>query len=141
MLSIVLELVGGLYGSTLRRNIRRMMLNVALMLLALLAWMVAAGFGLSLTYLWLQRSEGTMPALAIISGGCVVLGLILLLVALLVRRWGRASKLSGATSKAERVHVERMLEEAVAAIQGSRESMLAAAAMALVAGILVARRL
>lgn len=141
MLSIVLELVGGLYGSTLRRNIRRMMLNVAFMLLALLAWMVAAGFGLSLTYLWLQRSEGTMPALAIISGGCVVLGLILLLVALLVRRWGRASKLSGAASKAERVHVERMLEEAVAAIQGSRESMLAAAAMALVAGILVARRL
>jgi hypothetical protein len=81
MLSIVLKLVSGLYRSASKRSMRRMMLTAALTLLALLAWMVAAGFGLSLAYVWLQR-EGTVPALAIMSGGCIALGLILLLVAL-----------------------------------------------------------
>jgi hypothetical protein len=145
MLSIVLKLVGDLYGAALRHSVRRMMLTAALMLLALSAWIGAAGFGLSLAYVWLQRSEGTMAALAIVGAGCVALGLILLLGALLARRqrrWRGASGLSGGTSNAERVPVERMLEEAVAAIQGSsRESILAAAALALAAGMVVGRRL
>jgi hypothetical protein len=89
--------------------------------------------------------EGTMPTLAIMSGGCVVLGLILMLVVLLYRRQRHqsgAAELSDVTSKMERVGVERMFEEAVAAIQGdSRESILAAAASALVTGFVVGRRL
>jgi|ERR1700761_8361654 len=142
MLSIVLKLVGGLYRSALRRSIRRMMLVAALTLMALLAWMVAAGFGLSLTYVWLQRVEGTAPALAIISGGCIALGLILLLIAWVGRRRRGASELSAATSKTEHGHIERMLDEALAAIRGSAgESLLAAAALALVAGIALGRRL
>jgi hypothetical protein len=145
MLSIVLKLVSGLYRSALRRSMRRMMLIVALTLLALLAWMVAAGFGLLLAYVWLQPVEGTAPALAIMSGGCIALGLILLLVALFGwrhRRWRGASELLGATSKTERIHIEPALKDGVAALQGStQESILAAAALALVTGIMLGRRL
>lgn len=145
MWAIVLNLVRGLYGAALKRSIRRTMLTLALTLMALLAWMVAAGFGLSLAYVWVQRVEGTMPALAITGGVCALLGLVLLFVSLLGRqqdRWRGISKLLGKTSGADQGDVWRMLDEAISTIEtGSQEPIWAAAAVAFVTGIMVGRRL
>ena len=63
-----------------KRRILALSVTVALTLAAVAIVLVAIGFGLSLLYVWLQQLYGSMPALAIIAGGCVALGLTLFLI-------------------------------------------------------------
>ena len=108
-----------------------------LALFALVALLVAAGFALSLLYVWLQQIYGTMIALAIVAGGCALLAVILLALAMLRPR------------RRQHAHVpqpaptgNRTLDEAITAMQqGSRESMLAALALAVVTGVTLGRKL
>ena len=126
-----------------QRRIHVLKVTAALTLAAVAAVLVAIGFGLALLYVWLQQIYGTMPALAIIAAGCAVLGLILFLIAFLRpasrgRPIRRAADSSGGTIATG----ERAIDEAVAAVQqGSRETMLTALALALVAGVTLGRKL
>jgi hypothetical protein len=127
----------------LKRRVHALKLTAALALAAVAAVLIAIGFGLSLLYVWLQQIYGTMPALAIIAAGCAVLGLILFLIAFLrpasrPRPIRRDADASGGTIAGG----ERAVDEAIAAVQqGSRETMLAALSLALVAGVIVGRKL
>ena len=101
------------------------------------ALLVAAGFGLSLLYVWLQQIYGTMIALAIIGGGCALLALILLALAMV--RPGRRQR---AHAPQPALTGNRTVDEAITAMQqGSRESMLAALALAVVTGVTLGRKL
>ena len=117
----------------LRRKLRALTVTAVLLLVACAALLTAAGFGLALLYTWLQGLYGTLAALAIVGGGCAGLALILILAATLrpsPRR--RAPPPSG----------DRAMDEAIAAIkQGSRESMLAALTLAVLAGVNLGRRI
>jgi type VI protein secretion system component VasK len=121
-----------------KQRIRSLTVTLMLTLVAVAVVLVAIGFGLSLLYVWLQQLYGTMPALAIIAGGCAVLALILFMIAFLrPASRPRVEAPEPATGSAQ-----RSIEEAVAAVQqGSRESMLAALALALMAGVTVGRKL
>ncbi len=143
MLSSALNLALRLFRFDLKRSVHSMIVTMALTLAALLAWVIAAGFGLSLLYIWLDRIEGTMLALTIIAGGGATLGLVLLLIAFLRpnRRRREAFEPRRRPVEARLAGSERMLDEAITAMQrGSRESMLAAVALALVAGLIVGRK-
>ena len=124
-------------------RIHALKVTAALTLAAVAVVMVAIGFGLSLLYVWLQQIYGTMPALAIIAAGCAVLGLILFLIAFLrpashPRAIRRDADVSGGTIASG----ERPIDEAIASVQqGSRETMLAALSLALVAGVILGRKL
>ncbi len=142
MLSTALNLALGLFRFDLKRSVRAMIVSTMLTLAALLAWVVAAGFGLSLLYVWLERSEGTVLALSLLAGGCAVLGLILLLIAFLRPRRRQVPEPQHRTLKAGLAGSEQMLDEAITEMQrGSRESMLAAVVLGLVAGMMVGRKL
>jgi len=121
-----------------KQRIRSLTVTLMLTLVAVAVVLVAIGFGLSLLYVWLQQLYGTMPALAIIAGGCAVLALILFMIAFLrPASRSRVEAPEPATGSAQ-----RSIEEAIAAVQqGSRESMLAAVALALMAGVTVGRKL
>jgi len=140
MLGALIKLGMTLVTLDLRRRLRALTVTAVLTFVALAILLVAAGFGLSLLTVWLQQVAGTMPALAIIAGGCALAGLALLAVALLRPR-RRAPR--RAAPQAERsAATERMIEDAIAAVrQGSRESMLAAVALALVTGVILGRKL
>ena len=123
-----------------KARIRSMTVTVVLTLAAIPVVLIAIGFGVSLLYVWLQQMYGTMPALAIIAGGCAGLALILLMIAFL-RPKGRPQRVASAPERALGSG-ERAIEDAVAAMQqGSRETMLAALALALVAGVTLGRKL
>jgi hypothetical protein len=125
----------------LRRSLRALTVTAVLTLIALAILLVAAGFGLSLLTVWLQQALGTMPALAIVAGGCALAGLSLLAIAFL--RPGRRPPHRVAPPPAGRDgSTERMIDEAIAAMQqGSRESMLAAVVLAVVTGVILGRKL
>lgn len=121
-----------------KQRIRSLTVTLMLTLVAVAVVLVAIGFGLSLLYVWLQHLYGTMPALAIIAGGCAVLALILFMIAFL----RPASRPRVEAPEPAIGSAQRSIEEAIAAVQqGSRESMLAALALALVAGVTVGRKL
>ena len=123
-----------------KQRIRALTVTLMLTLVAIAAVLVAIGFGLSLLYVWLQQLYGTMPALAIVGGGCAALALVLFMIAFL-RPASRPRPHVEAPDPAVG-HAQRSVEEAVAAVQqGSRESMLAAIALAVVAGVTLGRKL
>ena len=85
-----------------------------------------------------------MIALAIMAGGCAVLALIFLGFAF----WRPQSKRKAALRAASQADsgastgTEQMLHEAMTAMQqGSRESMVAAVALALVTGVMLGRKI
>lgn len=140
MLASFIKLAASVARFDLRGRLRALTITVVLALLALVALLVACGFGLSLLYVWLQQTLGTMPALAIIAGGCAVLALILL--ALAFARQGRRSPHRAPPRGEHDASTERVIEDALAALkQGSRESMLAAVALAVVTGVILGRKL
>jgi len=124
-----------------KRRIRAFSVTAVLMLTAVAAVLVAAGFGLSLLYVWLQQIYGSMPALGIIAGGCAALGLILFAAAF----WRPTPQPRPVHHEAVAPEIEaakRSFDEAVVTLQkGSRESMLAALSLAIVAGIALGRKL
>ncbi len=125
------------FGAGLRRKLRAVTVTMVLLLFALLALLTAAGFGLALLFVWLQGLYGTMAALAITGGGCT--GVAVLLVLAMMLRGRRAP----ATAPRPIVATgQKTVDEAIAAIQqGSRESMLAALTLAVIAGVSLGRKL
>ena len=124
-----------------RQRLRALTWTAALALAGVTILLVAAGFGLSLLYVWLQQIYGTMPALAIVAGGCAAVALLLFMLAFLRpasrRRYDRAE-----IPRASSTSQQRTVDEAIAAVQqGSRESMLAALAVAVIAGMSLGRKL
>lgn len=146
MLSAALNIVLGVFRFDVKRSVRSMTITVALVVAAVVALLIGAGFGLSLLYFWLESTEGTVLALTIIAAaGCAVLGLVLLLFAFARPKRRDPRKAFAPHYKPHEPGMagsERMFDEAIAAMQkGSRESMLAAVALALVAGMMAGRKL
>lgn len=145
MLSTALNIVLGVFRFDVKRSVRSMTITVALVVAAVVALLIGAGFGLSLLYFWLESTEGTVLALTIIAAGCAVLGLVLLLFAFARPKRRDPRKAFAPHYKPHEPGMagsERMFDEAIAAMQkGSRESMLAAVALALVAGMMAGRKL
>jgi len=137
MLGLVLKVLQG----GVQRRVHKITVMLALTLAGVLCLAVASGFALALLTLWLQSIYGTTIALAIVAAGCGGVGLILLAVAF----WGPARRPRPLQHDAVTPEIEaakRSFDEAMAAMQqGSRESMLAALSLALVAGIVLARKL
>ena len=136
MLDVVLKLLQG----GVHRRVHRLKVTALLMLTGGVFILLAFGFGVSLLSVWLQQLYGTMIAFAIIGGGSAVIGFILFAVA----SWRPASQARSAPHEAavpEFDAAKRSFDEAIAAVQhGSRETMLAALAIALVAGVTLGRR-
>jgi len=124
-----------------RQRIHSLTVTLALTLTGVATFLVAAGFGLSLLYVWLQQIYGTMPALAIIAGGSAALGMIVFLIAFL-RPASRPRPVRRYAAITEGTMAGGAIDEAVSALQhGSRETMLAALALAIVAGVTLGRKL
>lgn len=126
-----------------KRRIRTLTVTGALVVTGTAIVLVAVGFGLSLLYVWLQQLYGTMPTLGIIAGGCAVLGLTLFLIAFF-RPVSRPRPVRREAGGSERMIAsgEQAIEEAIDAVQhGSRETMLATLSLALVAGVVLGRKL
>ena len=143
MLSTALNIVLGVFRFDVKRSVRSMTITVALVVAAVVALLIGAGFGLSLLYFWLESTEGTVLALTIIAAGCAILGSVLLLFAF-ARPRRRDPRVAPHYKPYEpgMAGSERMFDEAIATMQkGSRESMLAAVALALVAGMMAGRKL
>jgi hypothetical protein len=134
------ELVLKLLQSGVHRRVHRLKVTALLIVAGAALMLVAAGFGLALLNLWLQQLYGIMIAYAIIGGGCAAAGLILCAVALW-RPGGHPRSVPAAAAAPEIDAARRSFEEAIAAVRhGSRETMLAALALAVVAGLTLGHR-
>jgi type VI protein secretion system component VasK len=144
----MLAAIFGAFAADMRRNVHAFKRTAALTLIAVVAALVAAGFGLSLITVWLEQLYGTMTALAIVGGGCAALALILFTVAL----WHPKPRPQPAPRVAEATDIdvarrtiadsERAIDDALTTMQqGTRESMLAAVSLAVVTGIILGRKL
>ncbi len=147
MLASITSSVLTLIKFDLKARLRAMTVSAVLTLIGVVLLLTAIGFGLALLYVWLQQILGTIFALAIIAGACVLLALILFAVAAWRPKPGdkpahrapppppRTESAVGGTT------TDRMIDEALSAMQqGSREQMLAALSLALVTGIILGRR-
>jgi type VI protein secretion system component VasK len=148
MLASITNTVLHLIKLDLKARLRAVTVTAVLMLVGVVLLLTAIGFGLALLYVWLQQVLGTVIALAIIAGACVLLALILFAVAAWRPKPGdkpahrappppppRPESVTGSAA------TDRMIEDAVAAMQqGSREQMLAALSLALVTGIILGRK-
>jgi hypothetical protein len=131
MISALFNLIAG----RVQRSVRAIAISAALAVIALAALLTGLGFALSLLYVWLQQLYGTMAALAIVAGGCAAFGLLLFALAFVRRGRRPGPQPANATG-------QRTMDEAIAAVQqGSRESMLAALALAVMAGMSLGRKL
>ena len=147
MVASLLETVFKLAKLDIKARLRAMTVSAVLTLVGLALLLTALGFGVALLYVWLQQMLGTIVALAIIGGACIVLALILFALAAWRPKPGdkpakRAAppplRPESATGDSA---TDRLLAEAVGALQqGSREQMLAALSLALVTGIILGRK-
>jgi hypothetical protein len=137
MLGLILKVLQG----GLQRRVHKFSVTLVLMLAGIGFVLVAAGFGLALLTIWLQQLYGTMIAEAIVGGGCAVAGLILLAFAF----WRPAPRPRAVSHEAVAPEIEaakHTFDEAISQVrQGSRETMLAALSLAIVAGIVLGRKL
>jgi type VI protein secretion system component VasK len=147
MFGSLANMVLSLIKLDLKARLRAMTVTAVLTLVGVVLLLTAIGFGLALLYVWLQQMLGTIAALAIIAGSCVLLALILFAIAAWRPTPGgkpaqraapappRPESATGSTT------TDRMIDEALSAMQqGSREQMLAALSLALVAGIVLGRK-
>lgn len=137
-----------LFAADLKHGLRALTLKVVLVLTGAAVMLVALGFGLSLLNVWLQQLYGTMPALAIVAGGCAVLALILFAIAFRRQRPPqpaappRAAPTDIEIARETIASSQRTIDESIAVLQqGSRESMLAAVALAVVTGVILGKKL
>jgi type VI protein secretion system component VasK len=149
MVASLLETVFKLAKLDIKARLRAMTVSAVLTLVGVVLLLTALGFGVALLYVWLQQMLGTIVALAIIGGACIVLALILFALAAWRPKPGdkpakRAAppppppRPEGTTGSGATDH---LIAEAVSAMQqGSREQMLAALSLALVTGIILGRK-
>lgn len=149
MLGAITNTVLNLIKLDIKARLRAMTVSAVLTLLGVVLLLTALGFGVALLYVWLQQMLGTVVALSIIAGACLLVALILFAVAAWRPKPGDRSARHAAPppppprpeSATGASATDRMIEEAVGAMQqGSREQMLAALSLALMAGIVLGRR-
>ena len=143
MLALLVEAI----TAEIRRDVRAFVKTAVLLTAAAAALLTAAGFALSLLYVWLAQVYGVVPALASIAGGCAALALFLVSVALYRPRVPQAAPAGPAPTIFDVANStvaagQRTVEDGVGAMQqGSREAMIAALALAVVTGITLGRKL
>ena len=126
-----------------KQRIRALTVTLGLTLTAIAVVLVAIGFGLSLLYVWLHQGYGTMPALAIMGGGCAVLASLLFSIAFFrPPRRSRPVRPEASALRHPAGAGEHSIDQAIGTMQhGSREAMLAALWLAVMAGIALGRKL
>ena len=148
MLGSLANTVLSLIKLDLKARLRAMTVSAVLTVVGVALLLTALGFGVALLYVWLQQMLGTVIALAIIAGSCILLALILFALAAWRPKPGakpahrappppppRSESATGSTT------TDRMIDEALSAMQqGSREQMLAALSLALVTGVILGRK-
>jgi hypothetical protein len=144
----MLAAIFGAFAADMRHHVHAFRRKALLTTVAIVAALVAIGFGLALLTIWLEQFYGMMTALAITGSGCAVLALILSTVAF----WRTKPRVRLAPRVAEATDIdvarrtiadsERAIDEAVTTMQqGTRQSMLTAVSLAVVTGIIVGRKL
>ncbi|MEJ2624067.1 MAG: phage holin family protein [Pseudolabrys sp.] len=148
MIASLLETVFKFVKLDIKARLRAMTVSAVLTVVGLALLLTALGFGVALLYVWLQQMLGTIVALAIIGGACLVVALILFALAAWRPKPGNKPAKRAAPppppprpESASGSATDRLIEEAVSAMQqGSREQMLAALSLALVTGIILGRK-
>jgi type VI protein secretion system component VasK len=143
MLASITSSVLNMVKFDLRARLRGMTVTAVLTVIGVLLILTALGFGLALIYVWLEQLLDMPVALAIIGGGCALLALILFAIAAWRSGPGdrRARRASPRPERAADTATDRVLEDALAAMQGgTREQMATALALALVAGMMFGRK-
>jgi len=149
MFASLLDTVFKLIKLDLKARLRAMTVSAVLTVVGLALLLTALGFGVALLYVWLQQMLGTIVALAIIGGACIVLALILFaLTAWRPKPGDKPAKRAAPPPPPPRPEgttgsgaTDHLIAEAVSAMQqGSREQMLAALSLALVTGIILGRK-
>lgn len=144
MLASLTSAVLNLTRFDLKARLRAMSVTAVLTLIGVALMLTGMGFGMALLYVWLQRVLGTLIALAVIVGGCVLLALIFFAFAAWrakprARAAYRAS--SPPPSAASSAATDHIIDEAITAMQqGSREQLLVTLTLALAVGIILGRR-
>lgn len=142
MIGVLVDAIATEIGRVLRRLTLRALLTLIAFALLLAAFVSA----LALLFVYLQATFGTMPTLAAIAGGNVLVAAILLAFAFSgTRRPPPPQK--AATTEADEMRAtiaatERAVNEAADALrEGSHERMVQAVTTAIVTGIVLGRRL
>jgi predicted anti-sigma-YlaC factor YlaD len=137
MLASIMSSALHLVRFDLRARLRAMTVTAVLTVIGMLLILTALGFGLALLYVWLDQMLGMVVALAIVGGGCTLLALILFAIA----AWRPKSGRQPPQRERAAADTDRVLDDALAAMQGgSREQMATALALALVAGMMLGRK-
>lgn len=143
MIAVIVDAVAAEFG----RVLRRLTLRALLTLIAFALLLAAFVSGLALLFVYLQTAFGTMTTLAVITGGNALLAAILLAVAFRGARREAPRPQKMAATEADEVRAtiastEGAIKEAAAALrEGSHERMVQAVTTAIVAGIVLGRRL
>ncbi|HWK96567.1 MAG TPA: hypothetical protein VNR39_14210 [Pseudolabrys sp.] len=141
MIGILVDAIAAEIGRVLRRLTFRALLTLIAFALLLAAFISA----LTLLFVYLQATFGTMPTLAAIAGGNVLVAAILLTIAFSGVR--RPPPQKAAANEADEVAAtiaatQRAVNEAADALrEGSHERMVQAVTTAIVTGIVLGRRL
>lgn len=142
MIGVLVDAIAAEIGRVLRRLTVRALLTLIAFALLLAAFVS----GLALLFVYLQATFGTMPTLAAIAGGNVLVAAILLTIAFSGTR-RPAPPRKAAPTEADEVRAtiaatERAVNEAADALrEGSHERMVQAVTTAIVTGIVLGRRL
>lgn len=142
MIAVLVDAIAAEIGRVLRRLTVRALLTLVAFALLLAAFVS----GLALLFVYLQATFGTMPTLAAIAGGNVLVAAILLAIAFSGTRRPTPPQKAGATEadevRATIAATERAVNEAADALrEGSHERMVQAVTTAIVTGIVLGRRL
>lgn len=141
----MLRQVLGLVGIDVKRQVRSAVMTIVFALLGAILILLALGFGIAALYEWLQLLYGTLPALGIIGGSGLVLGLVFLALAFL-RPSGRKPRRAKVDLQDPAAAIAQATEHAVnnatgLVRDGSRKQVFGAVVIAAVAGFLIGRRL
>lgn len=143
MIGIFVDAIAAEIGRVLRRLTFRALLTLIAFALLLAAFVSA----LALLFVYLQATFGTMPTLAAIAGGNVLVAAILLTIAFSGTRRPPPTPQKVASTEADEVAAtiaatQRAVNEAADALRdGSHERMVQAVTTAIVTGIVLGRRL
>jgi hypothetical protein len=134
-------------GFDLKRQVRHIVVTVALAGVGAVLLMLAAGFGIAALFEWLKHHYGTLPALGILGGAWAVLGMIFLALAFFRPDPQRRPAAMAATplqhpAAAIAQATEQAVDSASGLIrEGSRKQVFGVLLVTALAGFLIGRRL